>query len=51
MAFWDDDGFGRRFADYFTEANVSPGAHVCTPVSLAQIGSMSESLTYNEYLK
>ena len=46
---WDGSDFDVEFADPYTDRNLEPRNHVCTPVSPNQIGGMSESLTYNEY--
>jgi hypothetical protein len=46
---WDGTGFSVRFIDPYAEPSEPPAAHVCAPVSPNEIGTMSESLTYNTY--
>lgn len=48
---WDGNGFDVQFIDPYRSPNSNPRDHVCRPVSPDKIRSMSESLTYNTYLK
>jgi hypothetical protein len=48
---WDGDGFNVRTVNPYRTRVVDPANHVCKPVSLREIGSMAESITYNTYLK
>lgn len=46
---WGGARFDVGFGDPYAERGFDPSEHVCTPVSTPQIGTMVESLTYNEY--
>jgi hypothetical protein len=46
---WSGARFDVNFVDPYADGDFDPGDHVCTPVSTPQIGTMVESLTYNEY--
>jgi hypothetical protein len=46
---WDGSGFNVQFINPYT-SSASPAQHVCEPVSLPEIGKMSESLTFNTWL-
>ena len=46
---WGGARFDVSFVDPYADRGFNPGDHVCTPVSTPQIGTMVESLTYNEY--
>jgi hypothetical protein len=48
---WNGHGFYARMVDPYTTRVPDPAEHVCSPVSVHQIGAMAESLTYNTYLK
>jgi hypothetical protein len=45
---WDGDGFDLEFTDPYA-TRTDPGDHVCQPVDVNAIGSMTQSLTYNTY--
>ena len=45
---WDGSGYNVRFADPYRSSGES--GHLCTPVSVPEIGAMTDSLTYNTYL-
>jgi hypothetical protein len=47
---WNGTDFSTRFANPYLES-INPADHVCAPVSFNQIGLITESLTYNTYLK
>jgi hypothetical protein len=47
---WDGSAFNVRFIDPYLGPDVSPGGHVCQPVSYGEIQLMVESLTFNTYL-
>ena len=47
---WNGTDFSTRFANPYIES-INPADHVCAPVDFASIGLISESLTYNTYLK
>ena len=46
---WDGDGYNVTFADPYRVRDAAAGDHFCEPVSYDQIGTMSDSLTYNTY--
>jgi hypothetical protein len=46
---WGGARFDVSFVDPYVDRGFDPVDHVCTPVSIPQIGTMVESLTYNEY--
>jgi len=46
---WDGRSFSVSFANPYRD-DVSPSRHVCAPVSFDQIGSGTNSLTFNTYL-
>jgi len=46
---WDGDGFNVNFVNPYKVRNAASGDHFCKPVSPDQIGTMSDSLTYNTY--
>ena len=46
---WDGKGFGIRFVNPYGP-RFDPAKHLCKPVSAANIGVMSSSLTFNTYL-
>jgi hypothetical protein len=46
---WNGAGFGTRFIDPYRES-APPQDHLCEPVGVNQISTMSSSLTWNTYL-
>jgi hypothetical protein len=46
---WGGDEFDVTFVDAYKVREADRGKHFCQPVSEAQIGAMSDSLTYNTY--
>jgi hypothetical protein len=47
---WNGEDFTVRFADPYSSSRASAASHICAPVSVNEIGEMSQSLTYNTYL-
>jgi hypothetical protein len=47
---WNGSSFSVRFANPYLES-INPADHVCAPVDFLSIGTITESLTYNTYLK
>jgi PKD domain len=47
---WNGSGFVVQFGNPYT-ATIDPAQHVCATVDTNSIGTMSESLTYNTYLR
>jgi hypothetical protein len=47
---WSGKSFSVRFVDPYRFAG-DPGDHLCSPVAYDAIGTMSQSLTYNTYLR
>jgi hypothetical protein len=47
---WNGSSFSVRFANPYLES-INPADHVCAPVDFISIGTITESLTYNTYLK
>lgn len=48
---WDGDSFTVTFANPYRERAEGSSGHICRPVANEQIGGMTQSLTYNTYLK
>jgi hypothetical protein len=48
---WDGTGFGYRFVNPYTRRIALPSRNICRPVAPGAIAAMSDSLTYNTYLK
>jgi hypothetical protein len=46
---WGGARFDVSFVDPYADAGFNPTDHVCAPVSTPEIGTMVESLTYNDY--
>jgi hypothetical protein len=46
---WDGDKFDVTFVDAYRVRSAASGNHLCDPVSYDEIGTMSDSLTYNTY--
>ena len=46
---WDGDGYDTSFANAYQVRDAANGKHFCDPVSKDQIGTMSDSLTFNTY--
>jgi hypothetical protein len=46
---WDGSGYGVEFVDPYEQSGTD--GHVCTPVSYPEIATMTQSLTYNTYLR
>jgi hypothetical protein len=48
---WNGDGYDASFVDPYQVRDAASGDHFCKPVSYPEIGTMSESLTYNTYFR
>jgi hypothetical protein len=48
---WSGGGFNVQFIDPYRTSGGDPRDHVCKPVAPEKIQAMTESLTYNTYLK
>ena len=47
---WNGTGFSTQFRNPYL-ATLDPSQHVCAPVDFLSIGTITESLTYNTYLR
>jgi hypothetical protein len=47
---WNGSTFSVQFANPYLQT-INPADHVCAPIDFGSIGTISESLTYNTYLK
>ena len=48
---WDGSGFNVRFINPYSPRLKNPASHICTPISLQNISVLTQSLTYNTYLR